>query len=171
MFILFFRLSTWVLLPAHTAAHHDVKLCKLTVQSSIFIYFSSPRFFPCWWRHGAGERRARDQGKQGSLEKVSSETRRKDSCCLYNKTLQTAFSRLEIFRTRSGRVQLTLGVMLGFKVDGVWVFAVHVSDEAKTRGRIKNVPVAAAASVLTQLQFPTDTQEKQFEGGRQKVRR
>lgn len=47
----------------------------------------------------------------------------------------------------------------------------HVSDEAKTRGRIKNVPVAAAASVLTQLQFPTDTQEKQFEGGRQKVRR
>lgn len=47
----------------------------------------------------------------------------------------------------------------------------QVGDEAKTRGRINNVPVAAAASVLTRLQFPTDTQKKQFEGGRQKVRK
>lgn len=47
----------------------------------------------------------------------------------------------------------------------------QVGDEAKTRGRINNVPVAAAASVLTRLQFLTDTQEKQFEGGRQKVRK
>lgn len=42
MFILFFRLFTWLLLPAHTAAHHDVKLTKLNVYLFFFSAFFSP---------------------------------------------------------------------------------------------------------------------------------
>lgn len=44
MFILFFRLFTWLLLPAHTAAHHDVKLTKRLILH-IYLFFFSAFFF------------------------------------------------------------------------------------------------------------------------------